>query len=278
MAVRSSFSLPTSTPTFATRTTPAAMHSLTHLNIFSGSGGFELAAEAVGWENIASCEINRYARQLLTVRFPDTHIHTDATNTDWRRYRYAIDVLSLSPPCQPHSLSGKRGGSDDDRDLLDICPRILDDIRPRAAILENVPGLLSSESGMAIRRLLSRMESAGDGYSCLPILIPAGATGALHLRYRLWVVAYANAQRRQPGRFPSISGEAKKGAIRIPHFDPYEPRLRAAGKSPFLGIHDGLPPVLDERPGQKLRLMGNAIAPAVAIPIFQAINAALQAS
>ncbi len=248
----------------------------THLNIFSGAGGFEYAAEAVGWENIASCEINRYARQLLQLRFPDTTVHADATDTDFRKYRNAVDVLTMSPPCQPHSNMGARRGRDDGRDLLDLCPRILDAIRPRVCVLENVPGLLSSESGMALWSLLHHMESAGNGYTVLPLLIPAGAAGALHLRTRLWLVAHANTKRRKPGCIPPQPGTTNAGGGTFPHLDPHAERDRAAGSTGILGIYDGLPGLLDRCPGQKIRLMGNAIAPAVVIPIFQAIDAALR--
>ncbi len=248
----------------------------THLNIFSGAGGFELAAEQVGWVNIASCEINRYARTLLQLRFPGTTVHTDARTTDFRLYRDAVDVLTMSPPCQGHSLMGKRLSRSDDRDMLAICARALDEIRPRVAILENVPGLLSSESGLAIRDICQAMERTAGGYTILPLLIPAGGAGALHLRYRIWLVAHTNAKRRQSGGFSTVASAQENRHSRYHHIDAHAERRRAAGKAGILGIYDALPPALDGRPGQKLRLMGNAVVPSVVIPIFQAIDAALR--
>lgn len=249
----------------------------THVNIFSGSGGFELAAQAVGWANLASSEINRYAKKLLLTRFGHT-VHADATDTNWRYYRDAVDVLTLSPPCQPHSSMGKRESSADDRDLLHVCPGILDAIRPRVAVLENVPGIISSESGLALRNLIRDMESAGDGYTIIRLLIPAGGAGAFHLRYRLWMVAHANTKRRKPSRPAAVTGIQDERPDAIPYLNTHQERLRAAGKTGILGIYDGLPGPLDRYPGQKIRLMGNAVSPLVVIPIFQAIDAALRVS
>src|SRR5690606_2946824 len=252
-------------------------HMFTHLNIFSGAGGFELAATAVGWENIASCEINRYAQQLLQLRFGH-HVHHDATSSDWRYYRYAIDVLTMSPPCQGHSTMGKRLSRSDDRDMLAVCVRALDEIRPRVAVLENVPGLLSSESGRAIRDLCQAMASAGDAaYTLLPLLIPAGGAGALHLRTRLWLVAHANAKRRQSGRVSTLTSPPEIGHTWHPEIDAHAEPRRAAGQTGILRIYDALPPALDARAGQKLRLMGTAVPPPVVIPLFQSIDAALRA-
>lgn len=180
----------------------------------------------------------------------------------------------MSPPCQPWSNAGDRRGTDDHRDLLELSVRILGEVSPRAAILENVPGLITWQSGMAYRRLFEGMESAG--YTVLPLFVAAGCVGALHQRFRLWLVAYANKKRRQPATVSRITGTEKEGgAMEFDNlFD--EQRRRAAGQSPFLGVHNGLPRWLDKPPGRHISLMGNAIVPQVAIPIFQAIDAAIK--
>lgn len=173
---------------------------------FSGGGGFELAAEAVGWENLASCEINPFAHALLQRRFDHT-VHTDAYDVRWRQYRGAVDVLSMSPNCQPWSLAGKQLGHDDDRDHLELSIRILDQVRPRAAVLENVRGLITWKSGLALRQMVSALEDTG--YSALPLFVAAGSVGALHQRFRLWLVAYAGKKRRRSSFFPALTSEPK---------------------------------------------------------------------
>ena len=90
---------------------------MTHASLFSGIGGFDLAAEWMGWHNAFHCEINEFCTKILNYHFQDAEHYTDITRTDFSKWRGRIDVLSGGFPCQPFSLAGKRKGSDDNRYL-----------------------------------------------------------------------------------------------------------------------------------------------------------------
>lgn len=85
----------------------------THGSLFSGIGGFDLAAEWIGWKNVFHCEINEFCTKILNYHFPNAEHYTDITKTDFTKWRGKIDVLSGGFPCQPFSVAGKRKGTDD---------------------------------------------------------------------------------------------------------------------------------------------------------------------
>lgn len=188
----------------------------THASLFSGIGGFDLAAQWAGFENIFHCEINEFCRQVLNYHFPKAISHADITKTNFSIYRGKITVLSGGFPCQPFSVSGQRKGADDDRYLWPEMLRAIDEIRPDWVIGENVAGLLSMvqsdcrigmenqtslfedhkesvdiiESEYIIESICKDLEQIG--YSIQPIIIPACAVGAPHRRDRIWFVANSN--------------------------------------------------------------------------------------
>lgn len=86
--------------------------SFTHASLFSGIGGFDLAAEWVGWKNVFHCEINEFCAQILKYHFPNADHYEDIKTTDFTKWRGKINVLSGGFPCQPFSLSGRRKGAD----------------------------------------------------------------------------------------------------------------------------------------------------------------------
>jgi DNA (cytosine-5)-methyltransferase 1 len=81
-----------------------------HGSLFSGIGGFDLAAEWMGWENIFHCEWKEFNQKILKYYWPNATSYSDITKTDFKKYRGAIDILTGGFPCQPYSLSGKRKG------------------------------------------------------------------------------------------------------------------------------------------------------------------------
>lgn len=163
---------------------------MTHASLFTGIGGFDLAAEWMGWRNVFQCEINSYCNRLLIKKFPNTIKHGDIRTTDFTRYRGQIDVLSGGFPCQPYSTAGKRMGSQDARHLWPDMLRAIREIKPPWVVGENVRGLITWNAGLVFDEVQSDLETAG--YTVTPFLLPASAINAPHQRFRIWFVAYAN--------------------------------------------------------------------------------------
>lgn len=116
---------------------------MTHASLFSGIGGFDLAAEWMGWHNAFHCEINEFCTKILNYHFPDAEHYTDITRTDFSKWGGRIDVLSGGFPCQPFSLAGQRKGADDNRYLWPQMLRAIREIRPTWVVGENVAGILT---------------------------------------------------------------------------------------------------------------------------------------
>lgn len=171
---------------------------MNHGSLFSGIGGFDLAAQRVGWKNIFQIEIEEKARKILQKHFPDTERYADIKDFDGRQYAGNIGIISGGFPCQPFSTAGKRKGSADDRAIWFEMFRVVSEIRPRWVVAENVSGLLTIESGMAFERVCTDLES--EGYTVQSFIIPACAVGAPHRRNRVWIVAHQNTNSCTDGR------------------------------------------------------------------------------
>ena len=90
---------------------------MNHLDLFSGIGGFALAALTVWgkeYENVGFCEIDRYCQELLKIRFPGAKIYEDIKTLE---HKGEVDLITGGFPCQPFSQAGKRNGTQDDRHL-----------------------------------------------------------------------------------------------------------------------------------------------------------------
>lgn len=164
-----------------TKTTGAGMN---HGSLFSGIGGFDLAAEWCGWTNVFQVEIDKYCQRLLSLRFPNTQRFTDIKEFDGTPYKGQIDVISGGFPCQPFSHAGKRKGKDDDRYLWPEMFRVIKEIKPAWVVGENVAGFIN----MGLDESIADMES--EGYEVQAFIIPACAVNAPHRRDRAWIVAY----------------------------------------------------------------------------------------
>lgn len=183
-----------------------------HASLFSGIGGFDLAAEWMGWENVFHCEINPWCQKVLKYHFPNSKQYDDVTKTNFSSWRGKVDILTGGFPCQPFSVAGQRKGSADDRYLWPEMLRAIREIQPGWIVGENVAGLLSMVqpgSEITVESQASLFEAADketlleqeyvvetvcrdlecEGYSVQPILIPACAVGAPHRRDRIWFVA-----------------------------------------------------------------------------------------
>ena len=161
-----------------------------HGSLFSGIGGFDLAAEWMGWENIFHCEIAEFPRQILKYHFPNSICYEDIKKTDFTKHRGEVDIISGGFPCQPYSNAGKRRGKEDDRHLWQEMLRVIREVQPRFVVGENVAGLLSWNNGMVFHEIITDLEN--EGYETQAFIIPACATNAQHRRDRIWFVAHSN--------------------------------------------------------------------------------------
>jgi len=161
-----------------------------HGSLFSGIGGFDLAAEWMGWENVFHCEWMEFPRKVLDYYWPNADSYTDITKTDFKKYANTIDILTGGFPCQPFSLAGKRKGTNDERYLWHEMLRAIQEIKPKFVIAENVFGITNIDGGMVFEQVCLDLEA--EGYEVQPYVLPAAAVNAPHRRDRVWFVAYRN--------------------------------------------------------------------------------------
>ncbi len=158
-----------------------------HGSLFSGIGGFDLAAEWMGWENVFHCEWMEFPRKVLDYHFPNADSHIDICKTDFTKYANKIDVVTGGFPCQPFSIAGKRKGKDDERYLWGEMLRAIQEIKPKFVIGENVFGITNIDGGLVFQQVCLDLEA--QGYEVQPFIIPACAKNAPHRRDRCWFVA-----------------------------------------------------------------------------------------
>ena len=251
-----------------------------HASLFSGIGGFDLAAQWVGWTNVFQVEIDEFCQKVLTKNFPNVTKYRDIYEFKGEKYRGQVDVISGGFPCQPFSQAGKRQGTKDDRYLWPEMLRIITEVRPAWVVGENVAGLLSMENGRTLEKILTDLED--EGYQVEVFLIPACGIGAWHRRDRVWIVA--NSKCTSNFKYVEECGiqnkRNEKQRIRCSHWDELilvngrmAPRkwkhegYKINTKSLLCRNINGLSSGLD-----RLKGLGNAIVPQVAHEIFKAID------
>ena len=158
-----------------------------HGSLFSGIGGFDLAAEWMGWENIFHCEWMEFPRKVLEYHFPNADSLIDICKTDFKKYEGTIDIISGGFPCQPFSTAGKRKGTNDERYLWGEMLRAIQEIKPQYVIAENVFGITNIDGGLVFEQVCVDLET--EGYEVQPFIIPAAAKNAPHRRDRCWFIA-----------------------------------------------------------------------------------------
>jgi DNA (cytosine-5)-methyltransferase 1 len=163
---------------------------MTHASLFSGIGGFDLAAEWMGWENLFHCEWNPFGQKVLKHHFPNSISYNDITKTDFSIHRGQVDILTGGFPCQPYSSAGKRLGKEDERHLFPEMLRAIEQIQPRWVVGENVLGLVNWNGGLVFEEVQTDLEA--KGYEVQAFILPACSKNAPHRRDRVWFVAYSN--------------------------------------------------------------------------------------
>ena len=162
---------------------------MNHGSLFSGIGGFDLAAEWMGWNNVFHCEWDEFGKKVLNYYWPKSISYHDITQTDFTIHRGSIDILTGGFPCQPYSSAGKRLGKEDDRHLWPEMLRAIREIQPRWVVGENVLGLTNWNGGLVFEEVQADMEA--EGYEVQPFILPAVSVNAPHRRDRVWFVAYS---------------------------------------------------------------------------------------
>ena len=282
---------------------------MNHGSLFSGIGGFDLAAEWMGWHNEFHCEWMPFPRKVLHHYWPNSKSYEDITKTDFTIHRGSIDILTGGFPCQPYSSAGKRLGKEDERHLWPHMFRAISEIKPTYVVGENVRGLTNWNGGMVFEEVCVDLES--QGYEVQPILLPACSVGAPHRRDRIWFVASNSDSIRQHKRecdneeFTSQRGfdafnDTNENDGQRNATDTQDKRQKHAlenreleggrfgqsnkrgfwntfpSQSPICGGDDGLPTKLDgitfpKWRNESIKGYGNAIVPQVAYQIFKVI-------
>ena len=251
---------------------------LTHIDLFSGIGGFALAAWWAGFETVAFVEIEPYAQEIIKQNFGaventdagdaergqgerpaircskncegtndyigrrSAKLFSDIRTFDGTAYRGAT-LLTGGFPCQPFSQAGKRRGAADDRALWSEMFRVIQEARPAWVLGENVAGIVTME----LDRVLSDLE--GEGYAVQPLVIPACAVDAKHRRDRVWIVGHTDGS--------GFEQQWRAEPVRAERWEP-EP--------PFCRVANGVPRRVD-----RLKGLGNAIVPQAAYEILRVI-------
>jgi len=160
---------------------------LKHGSLFSGIGGFDLASEWMGWENVFHCEWMEFPRKVLDYYWPNADSHIDICKTDFTKYANRIDILTGGFPCQPFSMAGKRKGTNDERYLWGEMLRAIQEIKPKYVIAENVFGITNIDGGLVFEQVCLDLET--EGYEVQSFIIPAASKNAPHRRDRCWFIA-----------------------------------------------------------------------------------------
>ena len=283
-----------------------------HGSLFSGIGGFDLASEWMGWENVFHCEWNEFGKKILNHYWPKAESFSDITKTDFTKYANTIDIISGGFPCQPFSSAGKRKGTEDERYLWGEMLRAIQEIKPKYVVAENVFGITNIDGGLVFNQVCIDLEN--EGYEVQPFIIGAASKNAPHRRYRCWFIAIhpnskcnglqhgnksgniRSTEETPCGKGGEPTNDIKTNGKTTNVTNSNERRLEGREKqkkkqytidgntwsifptqSPICGGDDGLPTQLDRITFSKwrnesIKAYGNAIVPQVAYEIFKAIE------
>lgn len=256
---------------------------MTHGSLFSGIGGFDLAAEWAGIDNLFHCEINPFGQQILNYYWPETELYENIETADFRKYRGRINHLSGGFPCQDNSnanqsntrkqgLSGARTG------LAYHMLRAVDECRPDFIEAENVGDFLTVNGGKDFRTILG--ELAGMGYNAEWRVCRSSDVGAPHHRERLYIIAYSNGLRLQEGQtfFSHVSETAQSLPWVVDGTSVQTFRGGAwSCEPPALCVDDGLSLAMagftaSQWRKEQIKAYGNAVTPQIPYAIFKAIE------
>lgn len=153
-------------------------------SLFAGIGGFDLGFERQGFECAWQCEIDKYANQVLENHWPEVKRYNDIRQLTKPEY---VDVVCGGFPCQDLSVAGNRTGLSGHRSgLFFELARVIDEVRPKWFVLENVPGLLSSKGGEDMQTVLETLVECG--YHVAYRVLDSQNFGVAQRRKRVFIV------------------------------------------------------------------------------------------
>ena len=253
------------------------MGKLTHLSLFTGIGGLDLAAEMAGFMTVGQCEFADYQRSILEKNWPNIPRWKDVRELTGKSFRRETNgciptVVSGGFPCQPHSIAGKRLASDDERDLWSELLRVFCETNAKWLVGENVPGLLTSEDGRFFGRILRDL--AQIGCSAWWYCFPAYACGAKYIGERVCIVATSDSERwRSMDKVPKIRPNEKylevleRWEARQNELLPYPKRIKPQPGRRLERNDDGISRGMD-----RLKAYGNSVNCYQFYPIFKVIR------
>ena len=270
---------------------------ITHLSLFSGIGGLDLAAEWAGMVTVGQCELADYPYAVLCKHWPDVpkwrDIRTLTKESFYGRTGLrTVDIISGGFPCQPFSVAGKQKGKDDDRYLWPELLRVIRELSPRWVVGENVPGILR----IAAADIVQDLER--EGYDVVLFDFEAAAVGALHRRERIAFVANHDGERKQQssrsepkewgrigdsnkavadandrrgtlrrnGELSTVTSAERSRSHHRERASEYGAREWWAVEPDVGRVAHGIPKRVD-----RLKCLGNAVVPQQFYPIFKAI-------
>lgn len=238
---------------------------MTHLSLFSGVAGLDLAAEWAGFRTVQFVERDPFCQRVLKKHWAEVPIHDDVTTFDGTGWTGRIDLLSAGSPCQGFSSSGIGRGLDDPRsELIRHTIRITDECRPSTLVIENTPRII----GMAGEWLAVQL--ATIGYSIVgAYCVPAYPFGAWFSGERAFIVSapddWCGSVRRDRELQPDATTSGHRGDIGSGTQEPDTRQRRSLESRPH-GVADDVPSRVD-----RIRALGNAVCPVQCYPILQAI-------
>lgn len=248
------------------------MPDFTHLSLFSGIGGLDLAAEWAGFRTVGQCEWADYPQKILQKHWPDVPKWRDIRTLTRESFHErtgmgTVDVVSGGFPCQPFSVAGKQKGKEDDRYLWPEMLRVIRELTPRWVVGENVPGILRIAAADVVKDL------EREGYNVVVFDFEAAAVGALHRRERVAFVGYAlpdayNGSRslRRDRELSAVTEAPGGGGNHRGRAEEYAAREWWAVEPDVGRVAHGVPNRVD-----RLKCLGNAVVPQQFYPIFRAI-------
>lgn len=245
------------------------------LSLFSGIGGLDIAAEWAGFKTVAFCERDEFCQKVLRKHWPDVRIFDDVRTIDTNELP-RIELLHGGYPCQPFSTAGNRRGEADERHMWPHMLRVVQELKPRWFVGENVKGHIT----LGLDTVCDDLER--EGYTVRAVCIPACAIGSVHRRERVFVLAHATSNGRNEGTAsggdvsPDDARRQEEQAKGCQHEGCRGLRLeldwrgREVGgwgaEPPAIRVDAGLPNRVDRN-----RALGNSVSPQQAYPIFAAI-------